>query len=164
MAVTDSLANPDAPAAMLLAAVTSGLSLAREPRLLRKRFEEELRSLVRARSVSLRDSTLDVQRSPDVVSFELPASPWTAPARLEASFDPAHAVDDWQRHTLSLGAHVASLLMQIEYASGRWGRPRAIDGAAPLIGSSAAIRSLRERIERIAATDFTVLIEGSIGR
>ena len=163
MAVSDSPANPDAPAAVLLAAVTSGLSLAREPRLLRKRFEEELRTLVRARSVSLRDSPVDVQRSPDVVSFDLPAAPWAAPARLEASFDPAHAVDDWQRRTLSLGAHVASLLMQIEYASGRGVRPRALDGAAPLIGSSAAIRIVRDRIERIAATDFTVLIEGESG-
>ena len=41
--------QPDAPAATLLAAVTSGLSVAREPRLLRARFEEELRVLVRAR-------------------------------------------------------------------------------------------------------------------
>ncbi len=37
------------------------------------------------------------------------------------------------------------------------------DGAAPLIGSSAAIRAVRDRIERVAATDFTVLIEGAIG-
>jgi hypothetical protein len=35
--------------------------------------------------------------------------------------------------------------------------------AAPLIGSSAAIRGVRQRIERVAATDFTVLIEGAIG-
>ena len=31
------------------------------------------------------------------------------------------------------------------------------DGAAPLIGSSAGIRAVRERIERVAATDFAVL-------
>ena len=37
------------------------------------------------------------------------------------------------------------------------------DGAAPLIGSSRAIKTLRERIERVAATDFTVLIEGASG-
>ena len=40
------------------------------------------------------------------------------------------------------------------------GRP---DGAAPLIGSSAPIRAVRDRIERIAGTDFTVLIEGASG-
>ena len=37
------------------------------------------------------------------------------------------------------------------------------DGAAPLIGSRPAIREVRERIERVAATDFTVLIEGASG-
>ncbi len=36
-------------------------------------------------------------------------------------------------------------------------------GSAPLVGSSAAIRQVRERIERVAATDFTILIEGESG-
>src|SRR4026209_2867571 len=36
-------------------------------------------------------------------------------------------------------------------------------GAAVLIGSSAVMRSVRERIERVAATDFTVLIDGESG-
>ena len=37
------------------------------------------------------------------------------------------------------------------------------DSAAPLIGSSAVMRALRLRIDRMAATDFTVLIEGESG-
>lgn len=37
------------------------------------------------------------------------------------------------------------------------------DGAAPLVGSSAVMRSVRDRIERVALTDFTVLIEGESG-
>ena len=37
------------------------------------------------------------------------------------------------------------------------------DGAAPLIGSSAVMRAVRDRIERVAATDFTVLIDGESG-
>jgi transcriptional regulator with PAS, ATPase and Fis domain len=37
------------------------------------------------------------------------------------------------------------------------------DGAAPLIGSSDVMRSVRERIERVAATDFTILIDGESG-
>jgi hypothetical protein len=37
------------------------------------------------------------------------------------------------------------------------------DGAAPLIGSSPAIQQVRNRIERIAATDFTMLVEGASG-
>jgi hypothetical protein len=67
---------------------------------------------------------------------------------------------------LAAGAQVAGLLLEIERANGRWplacARSRT-DGAAPLIGSSRAIRLVRDRIERVAATDFTVLIEGGIG-
>src|SRR5258706_10066410 len=37
------------------------------------------------------------------------------------------------------------------------------DGAAPLIGSSSVMRAVRDRIERVALTDFTVLIEGESG-
>ena len=48
------------------------------------------------------------------------------------------------------------------WPSARFSAPRA-DGAAPLIGSSRAIHAVRERIERVAATDFTVLIEGESG-
>jgi two-component system, NtrC family, response regulator HydG len=37
------------------------------------------------------------------------------------------------------------------------------DGAAPLIGSSIVMRTVRERVERVAATDFTILIDGESG-
>ncbi len=37
------------------------------------------------------------------------------------------------------------------------------DGAAPLIGSSAVMRAVRDRIERVAATDFVTLIDGESG-
>jgi transcriptional regulator with PAS, ATPase and Fis domain len=37
------------------------------------------------------------------------------------------------------------------------------DGAAPLIGSSLAMCGVRDRIERVALTDFTILIEGESG-
>jgi transcriptional regulator with PAS, ATPase and Fis domain len=37
------------------------------------------------------------------------------------------------------------------------------DGAAPLIGSSAVMLSVRDRIERVAATDFITLIDGESG-
>jgi transcriptional regulator with PAS, ATPase and Fis domain len=163
MAVRDVLPDPDAAAATLLAAVTSGLSVAREPRLLRARFEEELRTLVNARSVAVRDCPANSARPPDAVCLDVPAGPWIAPARLEATFEQAQPVDDWQWRTLTVATHVASLLVQIEHANGRWGRPRKGDGAAPLIGSSGEIRAVRERIERVAATDFTVLIEGESG-
>ena len=37
------------------------------------------------------------------------------------------------------------------------------EDSAPLVGSSPAMRALRARIERVAATDFTALIEGESG-
>jgi hypothetical protein len=38
-----------------------------------------------------------------------------------------------------------------------------LNGAAPLIGSSQAIRQVRARIERLAATPFAISIEGGFG-
>ena len=155
--------DPEWPASTLLAAVTHGFSIAREPRLVRQRFEEELRTLVNARSVAVRQCAYGGAPTPDVISLEVPAPPWSAPTRLEAVFEPAQPVDDWKRRTLSVGAQVAALLVELEHADGRWVRFRRTDGAAPLIGSSAPIRAVRDRIERVAVTDFTVLIEGESG-
>ena len=155
--------DPIDPATTLLAAITSGLSVVREPRLVRARFEEELRTLVNARSISVRDCAADTARLPDVISFDVPSAPWTMPARLEAVFESTGAVTESQLRTLSFGAQIASLLVQIECASGGGARLRREDGAAPLIGSSSAIHAVRERIERVAVTDFTVLIEGESG-
>src|SRR5207249_2337065 len=42
------------------------------------------------------------------------------------------------------------------------GRPKC-DGAPPLVGSTSAMRALRSMTERVAGTDFTVLIEGESG-
>ena len=155
--------DTDAAAARLLASITSGFSAAREPRAVRQRFEEELRSLVSAQSIAVRPGAPADVTSPAVVSLDVPAPPWSMPARIEAVFEPEQPPDDWQRRTLSVGAHVAALLMEIENADGRWVRFRHTDGAAPLIGSSAPIRDVRRRIERVAQTDFTVLIEGESG-
>ena len=46
---------------------------------------------------------------------------------------------------------------RVGHARRRRRRRRQRDGAAPIVGSSAAIRAVRARIERVAATDFTVL-------
>ena len=152
--------DPNAAATTLLASVTTGLSVVREPRVVRERFEEELRALVQARSVSV--SHAPAVTSPHVVSFDVPSGPWSPPARLEAVFGPAQPVDEWQRRTLALAAQVAALVVRLE-DGGPAIQVRKEDGAAPLIGSSAAIRAVRERIERVAATDFTVMIEGESG-
>jgi transcriptional regulator with PAS, ATPase and Fis domain len=151
--------------ATMLHTLTMGLAAIREPRMVRERFEEELRTLVRATSVTLRHDE-DATSRPNVISFDLPGSPVEGRPRLEAVFDPARPVDERAHRMLAAAAQVAGLLLEIERANGRWplacARSRA-DGAAPLIGSSRAIRLVRDRIERVAATDFTVLIEGESG-
>ena len=85
------------------------------------------------------------------------------PTWLEAVFESTRVVTESQMRTLSFGAQIASLLVQIECASSGGPRLRREDGAAPLIGPSAAIHAVRERIERVALNDFTVLIEGGFG-
>ena len=67
-------------------------------------------------------------------------------------------------------AQVGGLVLEVERGRGQSGRgpasaavrPRR-DGAAPLIGSTPAMAALRDRIERVASTDFTVLLEGESG-
>ena len=156
--------DSDWPAETLLTAVTSGFSLAREPKAVRQRFEEELRALVDARSVIVREGVGGAVPGPDVVLLDVPSAPWSVPTRLEAVFEPPQQVDERKRRTLAVGAQVAALLVELEHADSRWARLRRVDGAAPLIGSSVAIRNVRERIERVAVTDFTVLIEGASRR
>jgi transcriptional regulator with PAS, ATPase and Fis domain len=150
----------------LLAAVSGGLSVARDPALMRCRFEEELRLLVRARTVILRDEPVTPPH-PGAVCLEIPAPPPYHRARLEAVFEPSRMLDGWTCQLLEIATHVAAMMLEIERAYGRAvitasGKARA-DGAAPLIGSSRAIRLVRDRIERVAATDFTILIEGESG-
>jgi DNA-binding NtrC family response regulator len=153
-------------AATMLAAVTSGLSVVSEPRRVRERFEQQLRLLVRARSVAFRDDGRSEAQGPHVVTVSLAGGSSNPRARLEAIFDPAHPPDDWARRMLAAAAQVAGLLLELQRANGRWplgGPSDRVDGAAPLVGSSTAIRAVRARLEKVATTDFTVLIEGESG-
>ena len=151
----------------LTTAVTTGLALT-EPRAARERLEEELRCALQARSVRLRDDSAQaVAPPPDAVCFDVPASPSDGRARLEVIFDKPRPLDDWTCQLIEAATQLSSLVLELERAIGRgkFGSSlnRSIDGAAPLIGASEAIRRVRERIERVAATDFTVLIEGASG-
>jgi transcriptional regulator with PAS, ATPase and Fis domain len=150
---------------MMLTALTTGLASVKEPRRVRERFEEALRGLLGATSVTFCEEGESFER-PHVLSCELPYAGPDAHPCLVAVFDAKHPVDDRARQILASASQVAGLLLELERASGRWplSSPRATaDGAAPLIGSSLPIRAVRERIERVAGTDFTVLIEGESG-
>jgi transcriptional regulator with PAS, ATPase and Fis domain len=150
-------------AAALLAAVTSGLAVTRDTVFARERFQQVLRTLVQARSIALCEDPI-VPAGNEVMCFDVPGGMPHHRARLEVVFEPSRMLDGWTCQLLDTATHIAALILEIERAQGRIlaGRNR-VDGAAPLIGSSLAIRTVRDRIERVAATDFTVLIEGESG-
>jgi transcriptional regulator with PAS, ATPase and Fis domain len=148
----------------LLAAIARGLAATREPRGVRERFEEELRSIVRARSVAVCDGARVGTPPPNMMCFEIPTVVPSQRARIEVAFDPGRTLDGWTCQVLEGAAHLAALLLEIERAHGRPPQfARLRDGAAPIIGSSQAIRLVRHRIEQAAAVDYTVLIEGESG-
>ena len=171
-------------------ALTRALSDRGDLSSLRGAFEEMLRRVVPVRSVRLRD-VRDAGRWPggspaESITLEIPACPASSPGLLEASLDPGARLGEWDFQMLGLASHVSALVLEIERsraaparaglsasgignieASGRAGIGSALkikrDGAAPLIGSTRAMQALRNRIERVAGTDFTVLLEGESG-
>ncbi len=100
----------------LLTAVTSGLSVAREARTSRERLEQELGSLIRARSVVVRED--GVARGPGVC-VEVPGYGLEGRARLEVTFEPGRTPDGWTTQLLEVGAHIAALLLEVERAQAR---------------------------------------------
>ena len=84
---------------------------------------------------------------------------------LEATFDGKTGPDEWVCQLLETAASLTAILVESERLAHAPVRPSVLerDGVAPLIGSSDVMRVLRERVERVANTDFTVLIEGESG-
>jgi transcriptional regulator with PAS, ATPase and Fis domain len=83
---------------------------------------------------------------------------------LEASVPSGHVLDDWTCQLLETTAHLATIVFDAERLGKLQHSPIGYrDQDAPLIGSSAVMHALRERIERVATTDFTVLIDGESG-
>jgi transcriptional regulator with PAS, ATPase and Fis domain len=149
----------------LIAAVVRALPRARDPRHVRERFEEELRQMLNARRVELRDSVAPVRSEDEGVSMPLVMAGLTLGA-IDVTFDRRGPLDAWDRHALEAARDLGVLVLVIDRAvrAGLFAAARnRVDGAAPILGSSAAIRALRARIERVAPTDFAVLIEGESG-
>ena len=161
----------------VLSALTRALPKRHDLSLLRGTFEEMVRRLVPARTVHLRDATSrwrPREHHPDceAVALEVPGNGGPTPGVLDATFDPGYRAGEWDVQMLGAAAHLGALVLEIERlrrqvarsrpdppAAGR--QPR--DAVAPLIGSTAAIQTLRSTIERVASTDFTILIEGESG-
>jgi len=140
---------------------------------LRFRLLDGIRRIVPgARTVAIRDwqvceTRIDPPQQAGLVTFEIPTSDPRRIAILDAVPCPGRQLDDWDLQTLALSSQVGALVLEVEFqrvASRQEVRPPADnDGAAPLIGSTLAMQRLRETIERVASSDFTVLIEGESG-
>jgi len=142
--------------------------------LMRGAFEQLLQRMLPVQSVRLRDgnSRWLGSRGPvtvvESVAIDVPGV--GAGGVLEAAFDPGAPLGEWDFQLLGDAAHVGALVLEIERSRIQLARAGLLpgakikrDGAAPLIGSTPAMQELRARIERVATTDFTVLLEGASG-
>ncbi len=132
-------------------------------------FEREVQRLLRMRSVRLREIPVRYQvrlvtptRTAESIVLGVPNADARVQVVLEATCDSNRDLDEHDYRVLGSVAQLAGLVL--EASRGRTAvRSRPSDDAAPLIGSTAAMKELRSRIERVALTDFTVLIEGESG-
>src|SRR6185295_10455631 len=132
-------------------------------------FERHVQHAAGVRSVRLRElparyhaRLVTPARTAQSMVMDVPSADPRVQAILEASFDPASPPGDLQIGILAAASQLGGLVLEACRAR-VCGLARRVDGAAPLIGSSSVMQMLRGRVERVALTDFTVLIEGESG-
>ena len=159
----------------VVAAVARAIGGRGEPGEVRRVFEEATAGALDMRSVMLRESTTRWPSSAptaglESVAFEVAGGEAHKRGSLEFTFARTARHDEWDYQLFGQAAQLAACVVEIERGRSQANRvsggpvPRLRrDGAAPLIGSTAAMTALRSRIERVAGTDFTVLLEGESG-
>jgi transcriptional regulator with PAS, ATPase and Fis domain len=152
----------------VLAALGAGLDNGAE-RNLAAIFEREVRQLVEAREIRLREVPARYQarlvtptRSADALVLGVPTVDDRTQAVLEASLPPHRAFREADIELLTAAAHLGGLVLEASRAHMHTPRTRQ-DRLVPMIGSSQVMEALREQVARVASTDFTVLIEGESG-
>ena len=132
-------------------------------------FERQVQHLLSMRSVRLREIPSRYQarlvtptRTAESVVLGVPTADPQMQGVLEATFERGRRLDEHDFELLNAAAHLGGLVLEATRVR-RPARTFAPDGAAPLIGSTPAMVTLRDRVERVAVTDFTVLIEGESG-
>jgi len=157
---------------LLVRQVAADLIGATERRNLSAILTERLSRMAGVRSIRIKEisasmptRSLQPIRARDYVAFLVPVKEEGRQVMLEAVFDTRRGPDEWTCQLMEAAAHLAALLIEAERLANSPPSLTAADrdGAAPLIGSSEVIQALRERVERVASTDFTVLIEGESG-
>ena len=130
-------------------------------------LDAALRALVPIRSARLTTRPVDAIPEPDGRAPGMLRFPVSTPARpglhLEVDLDPSCGLDGWDRQSLRDAARVFGLMFEPRRETAAGSNGRTAERASPLIGSSAGMQHLRGQIERVAATDFTVLIQGETG-
>lgn len=159
----------------VVAAVARAISGRTEPGDVRRVFEEATAGAFDIRSVVLRDAATRWPASApapgfDCVAFEVPASDTGRRGSLEFTYARTGKQGEWDHQLFGQAAQLAAFVAEIERTRAQASRVAGApvqrlrrDGAAPLIGSTPAMAALRSRIERVAGTDFTVLLEGESG-
>src|SRR3954469_2523064 len=160
----------------LLSALARALDRRHDVSLIRGVFEQTLRQVVPLRTVQLREAGSrwltrpESVSGPESVALAVRGPDASNPGVLEATFDPGCPLGEWHFQTLGLAADIGALVLAVERSqlqlarAGLRNQPRAQpDSAAPLIGSTTAMVALRSTVERVAATDFIVLLEGESG-
>ena len=159
----------------LLAGLTRALDRRLDVALMRGAFEAALKRIVPVRSVQLREigsrwGGRGDPQGPESVALDVPGADPSSQGLLEVTFDPGCRLGDWDFQMLATAAHLGALVLEIERSRMQLARAGILnpnrsrpDGAAPLIGSTAVMQRLRSAIERVAATDFTILLEGESG-
>src|SRR5262245_50740341 len=156
--------------AELLLALAGTVDRRDEIALLRDTFEQAVRRIVPVRTAHLRNlgerwsRRSDVPPGPESIALDVHGA-----GVLEATFEPGAPLGEWDFQSLDLAAHIGALVLEIERSRRQLAQAGLLtvsqrhDGPPPLIGSAPAMLALRAAIERVAATDFTVLIEGESG-
>lgn len=132
-------------------------------------LEHEVQQALSMRAVRLREIPSRYQarlvtptRTADAIVLDVPTGNPRTQAVLEAFCDPSRMIGESDVRALTSIAQLAGLVLEAARMGGGRATPLS-DGAAALIGSTPEMQALRERIERVAMTDFTVLIEGESG-
>jgi transcriptional regulator with PAS, ATPase and Fis domain len=146
-----------------------GAGLVHQGRDLPSIFEQQIQQSLSMRAVRLREiparyhaRLVTPTRTSESVVLGVPTTNPRVQAILEASFERGRLLDDEDFDALTAAAYLGGLVLEA-IRTRQPARLALPDGAAPLIGSSSVMHSLRERVERVALTDFTVLIEGESG-
>jgi len=161
-----------------LAVLASRLDCSNDISAMRSAFEEIVLRLVPVRAVRLREltgrclptRTHDATVDGESLALEVHSSDPAVRVVLEATLDPRWRLGQWDVQMLGLAGHVGAFVVEIERNRALLARSALLngirqkrDGAAPLIGSTPAMQVLRSTIERLAGTDFMVLLEGESG-